>query len=399
MTKSVSKEDRGWNIYRRGDGQQVLQYRVAPGKWRETRIPREHHTERQAERWALAWLSEYRKTAGTRPVLPEPEGDNGPTIRSLCDKWLDLGEANPKLAPGTRQQHKTSMLAHVRPYPEVADAPIARLGPAVLRQWVRKVRDDGKMTTRWEKEEDGKRTRSVTRGGKLAPFTCRNVVNSLTAFFADAMAEEWIDVPANPMKHEAVRREIPNAVTVAGKHTIIHFTRPVAERLLASCGAPEWRRVRTILAVTSGMAEGELSGLRWDDLDLGEKTEVPIVRITKALAKRGDTRGGPRSGRRRRRTECACSRCIRSRRELCGPGTRPGGRSTWGTHPSPPVRSSRTRRGRRGARTWRRCFEPTFERRAYRTRTRVTRTPRTRRAGASPRGSTKRAWPKGRSSA
>jgi integrase len=44
--------------------------------------------------------------------------------------------------------------------------------------------------------------------------------------------------------------------------------------------------VRTLLALTSGMAEGELSGLRLDDLALG--AEVPTVKITKALAIEGD---------------------------------------------------------------------------------------------------------------
>jgi integrase len=285
---SNTKEDRGWNIYRRGDGQWVLQYRTAPGKWPEARVPREHHTERQAERWALAYLAEYRKkVVGARPEPLEPD-EQGPTIRGLLDKWLELVDKNPKVSPGTRKQHHTSMNAHVLPYPEVADEPIADLGPGVLRAWVRKVRDDGKVTPKWQTDEDGRKTRTTVRGGKLAPYTCRNVVNTLTAFFADTMAEEWAELPANPMKHEAVRREIPDGVTLAGKHRIIHMTRPVAEKLLTADGVPEWRRVRTLLALTSGASEGELSAIQWDDLDIGEQTKIPIVKITKALAKVGD---------------------------------------------------------------------------------------------------------------
>ncbi len=140
------------------------------------------------------------------------------------------------------------MRAHVLAHPEIADVPIASLGPAMLRAWVRKVRDDGKIRVTWKKDENGKRVRETTRGGPLAPFTCRNIINSLTAFFADAMAEEWIDVPANPMKHEAVRREIPAAVTLAGKHRIVHFTRPVAEakitKALALAGDKGWATLR-----------------------------------------------------------------------------------------------------------------------------------------------------------
>ncbi len=153
---NTKEEDRGWNIYRRGDGQWVLQYRTAPGKWPEARVPREHHTERQAERWALAYLAEYRKKVGARPEPPEPD-EQGPTIRGLLDKWLELVDKNPKVSPGTRKQHHTSMNVHVLPYPEVADEPIADLGPAVLRAWVRKVRDDGKS------RRSGRRTKMAGR--------------------------------------------------------------------------------------------------------------------------------------------------------------------------------------------------------------------------------------------
>jgi integrase len=278
------KDDRGWNLYQRGDGQWTLSFRTAPGKWRETRVPRQHHGERAAERYARAWLEEYRKRLGDRPVVPQREEDPRPTIRSLAEKWALLCQNNPKLSPATRCQYATSITAHVLPYAEIADTPIAELGPATLRAWLRKVRDEGKVSQKWE-TRDGRRVRSLVRGGKLAPFTCRNIVGSLTAFFADVMAEEWAPLLANPMKHEAVRREVPEGRTLAGKHTIVHFSRPVAERLLASGHTAEWRRVRTLLALTSGMAEGELSGLRWDDLELD--ASLPVARVTKALAVAG----------------------------------------------------------------------------------------------------------------
>jgi hypothetical protein len=105
------KNDRGWNLYERGDGQRVLQYRTAPGKWRETRVPREHRTERAAERYALTWIHEYRKNLGERPALPPEADEDRPTIRRLADRWLDLGDRNPKLSPATRKQHRTT-LAH-----------------------------------------------------------------------------------------------------------------------------------------------------------------------------------------------------------------------------------------------------------------------------------------------
>jgi integrase len=281
-------EDRGWNIYRLKSGpsagRRVLQYRVRPGEWKETRIPREYHTDRQAERWALAWLAEYRKTAGARPVLPDP-GEDAPTIRSLADTWLDLVDSNPKLSPGMRKQHAYVMSAHVLSYPDVADVPLAHLGPSVLRAWIRKVRDTGRLTAQWKTGEDGKRTRTITRGGKLAPFTVRNVVNSLTAFFADMLAEEKVNLPANPMKHEAVRREVPDGVTLAGRHLILHMGRETAAHLITCPVVPEWRHVRYLLAFTSGMGEGELSALTFDDAPLD--VDIPVAKVTKSLAQKG----------------------------------------------------------------------------------------------------------------
>ena len=89
-----------------------------------------------------------------------------------------------------------------------------------------------------------------SEAARSLPFTCRNVANTLTAFFADCLAEEWVDLPANPMKHEAVAAgDSTRAKTLAGKHTIIHLTRPGGRGVLACEAVPEWRRVlRTLLS-------------------------------------------------------------------------------------------------------------------------------------------------------
>ncbi len=241
------------------------------------------------------------------------------------------------------------MRVHVLAYREVAEVPIASLGHAALRAWVRKVRDDGKVKTEWRKGDDGKRTRTLVRGGPLAPYSTRNHVNSLTAFFADMLAEERIDLAANPMEHPAVRREVPEAVTLAGKHTIVHMCRETAEHLPTGSAVREGRRVRYLLAFTSGMAEGELSGLTFEDVILD--ADIPIAKVTKALA----------------RFRCTISRC-----EPYGRGRRQDGRNGWGTSLSPPTSSSRTRRATAGARTRQLCCGPTFAKRGCLTHTKAT---------------------------
>src|SRR5450432_974438 len=208
-----AKEERGWNLYQRGDGQWVLQWKRAPGDWPEHRVPREHTTERRAEKYALAYLDELRKQLAARPEPPAPRGKGPETIRSLASKWEKLCDKNPKLSPSTRAQHKGAIDVHVLPYP-IADVPIEEMGSRTLRERVRTIRDDGRVAVKWE-TVDGAAVRKLVRGGPLAPNTVGNLVNSLSAFFDDAMAEEWVDLPANPVKHVAVRREVPERVTRA----------------------------------------------------------------------------------------------------------------------------------------------------------------------------------------
>ena len=217
-----TKNERGWNLYPR-DGQWILSHKVsgdAKKKWREHRVPRDIRTRRDAERYAATWIDAYRSAD---PAAPAAAAEKPVTIRSLAEDWLSLCEKNPKLSPGTKCQYRTNLPIHVLAYPEIADAPIAEVGSGALRAWLRKVRDHGKVTIRWEKGENGRRVRKLLReGAALAPFTCRNVVNTLTAFYEDVIAEEWVSLPANPMRHPGVRKEVPAGESKAGRNVVLY---------------------------------------------------------------------------------------------------------------------------------------------------------------------------------
>lgn len=204
-----TKADRGWNLYRRrADGQWVLSFRTAPGMWKETRIPREHRTERTAERYAQAWLAEYRKNAGQRPTLAQPDED-APTIKSLSDRWLDLRENDDTLRPATRAQSQACMRLHILPDP-IASLPLATLGWQDLERW----------------------TARVSKG--KAPFTARNVCNTMSAFLQTVLVREWCPIRMNWMRHPEVRKKIPLAETLvekAGDDKVV-FTQGQVEALL-----------------------------------------------------------------------------------------------------------------------------------------------------------------------
>jgi integrase len=120
-------------------------------------------------------------------------------------------------------------------------------------------------------------------------MTVRNVVGTLTQFFDDAMAEQWTSIPANPMRHPGVRKEIPEGITRAEQRGMrrgekAHLTRDQAGQLLACKAVPEDRRALYVLTMTSGgFRPGEAYALTWGDMELD--APIPCVHITKAVGK------------------------------------------------------------------------------------------------------------------
>jgi integrase len=262
--------DREVYFYRRKDtGQLVFGYKVG-GAWKETRCPGHIRAQKEAEAYARAYLEEIERTGGKPQFMPPDPVQlaKWPTVAEIAERWLELRDANKDLAPATKGQDKSNVDMHIAPRvnnseapdPKLGDLRVEELGSAKLREWVR----------------DLKSTK--------ASSTVRNICNSLTTMLEDAMAEEWIDMPANPMKHPGVRKELP-AVKFRGGNDRVYLTRCQAEALLRCEKVPEHRRVRYAVALTSGMRDGELAGLNWADVDLDAKP--PRVEITKALALRG----------------------------------------------------------------------------------------------------------------
>lgn len=270
-----AKDDRGWNIYQRRDGQRVLQFRVAAGDWSEHRIPRELRTARAAERYALTWLDEYRKNLCERPALPvERPDDKGPTVKEIAPEWVKLLDArvrNKKLKPSTRRGHESNLDAHVLPM--LGGLRVADLDSLRLRKWVRdelpkrtcSVSGRKKNAKPSEKTSEAKADAAKPR--PLAVYTMRNVVFTMTALLDDAVAERW-GLAHNAMREKCVRDEVPSAETRAGDGVVIHISRDQASKLLACPGVPEFWRVIDLLAVTSGMREDEIGALTWAEVKL-----------------------------------------------------------------------------------------------------------------------------------
>ncbi len=247
-------------FYQRKDTLQwVFGYRAASGEWPEHRVPGDIRGRRDAERYAAAWLEEMRKRAGERPTEPvEAPPDKGPTLNELAPRWLVLRERNPELAASTVLADRSILSNHV--LPALGSVPIPELGSGALRRFIRGVRD------------------------RRANYTTRNVVVTLTQLFEDAIAEEWIVLPANPMRHPGVRKEIPPAQPRAGR-TVIFIPRADAERMLAHAAVPADRRARYLIGFLAGLRDGEIAALTWADVDLD--AAIPLVHVTKSVAIKG----------------------------------------------------------------------------------------------------------------
>ena len=257
-----------WSVYQRGDsGDWMLRFKdPETGKWRDKRIPRGEgvRTKRDAEAWSREWLSQQ----SARATQPQT------TLADYLDRWLERRKKNPKVRASTLANNKGHLEIHVKP--ALGASPLAELRPKQIRDFVIALR-----------------SKSVTPRGSsptarpLAAHTVRNIVATLRDALDDAVGEELIS--SNPARARLVSAEIPAAETRAGENVIVHLSIAEAERLMKHDKLPEERRVRYLLAFTSGMRDGELAGLTWADLD------DSTVRVAKQISTRALTPTRPKT--------------------------------------------------------------------------------------------------------
>ncbi len=258
MTDKPLPQARPSFVYQRKDSTGwIVRYKDDAGKWRDHRCPPEVRTKRQAEIYARAWIGEMDRL-GHRPEAPiEPPKDRGPTVDAVADKWLPLRDRDKELAPSTLEADKGNLKKHIRP--KLGKVHVRELSPRLIRAFIRELKE------------------------KKAASTVRNIAITLSVMLKDCEAEEWAGEDfRNPMKHEGVVRELPSKLPRPERvGVIVHLTPDQAERLIVCPKVPEVRRVRYLLAFTSGSRAGEMSALTWQDLVLDEGEET--ARITKSI--------------------------------------------------------------------------------------------------------------------
>jgi integrase len=222
------------------------------------RVPR-HLTQTSAvEQWAATYVRERQALAGTLARPPRIALPKGPTLRELNEAWLKLRDDDKGLSAATVKDNRSHMNKHI--VPRFGDVPVAALEKTDLRAWVRDLK------------------------ASVAPNTCRNIASTMRTFLDDAMAENWVMLPANPMADKFVVKELPRAGNRSRE--IISFPPERAQKLIADPRIEARRRVRYMVAFCTGLRDGEISGLTWNDIVT--TSEVPYIRVDKAIALYGE---------------------------------------------------------------------------------------------------------------
>ncbi len=99
----------------------------------------------------------------------------------------------------------------------------------------------------------------------------------------DIDAEGWFQFPRNPMRHKKVVELLPPPRTRAGKKIIVHIVREDVEKLLQSRRVQAEHKIRYVTALTTGLRDGELRGLRLNSVHLEGAAPVLKVRLAVAL--------------------------------------------------------------------------------------------------------------------
>jgi len=236
-------------FYRKSKKRWVLSYADPVRGQPQKVLPREIVRQRDAETWALEWL----RVQGIRPdAVLEQRRDEGLSLAACAEKWLELRSKDSRIAPATLNNNRQHLKNWILPI--LGTRPIASIEAPEVGAFLRDVRE------------------------KRSPSTVRNVYYTLCTLYSDAMAEGWVNALANVIAHPAVQRELPDLETKSAVRIPIEWARGLVHDARISI---EWQ-ARYALGFTSGARDGEIAGLRWNDIDA--ECNPPVFRIDRAVA-------------------------------------------------------------------------------------------------------------------
>ena len=206
----------------------------------------------------LGLAKDFRSEAAARREvrrlgLGRRSGDGPSTFKELVDHWLQK-ECSMETDPKSRRAFSTK--DNYRSY---------------LRRWI--VPRWGEVTLEEVKAiavEDWLSPLKKPNGKALAPGTKKKIRDLMHVLYAHAIRYEWIDHnPISAVRQGGQRLSTPSRLNVDQLSQLIFEVLKPRERIMV------------LLDFGTGLRRGELSGVKWEDIDFGERKLTPRRSIVK----------------------------------------------------------------------------------------------------------------------
>ncbi len=243
----------------------IAKFKKVDGSWGTKFLSKsfKRQDEIQAERELIGWLAGY-QAAGTAPKSSQ---SSDLTIRLLAQRWIDLRYADVNTARNTYKGLRDAMQNWILNNPKFPHHPIEHLEVtqeltvAQVKTWIDSVRG--------------------------MPATKIDKLNALKTFFNDCIGMEWLDPNmANPIDKPAIKKIIKGLQKNRLENQVIaHLNEQQVNVLLTQPHqwVTDYRRIRYLLTITSGLRDHEVQGLCWSDIDWKTGT----LSVSRQLAKIG----------------------------------------------------------------------------------------------------------------
>lgn len=235
------------------------------GKWTTKFLPKkfERRHEVEAEQWFIQWYAQFLGKATV--AVPH----SGKTIASLHQRWLKLRYED---STGTKMNTYRGL-------------------ESSMKNWILdndKFKHYSIQNVELEKDFTVNITRSWIQSLQGEHSTRLQHINTLRAFFRDCIGNEWLDGEmTSPLEKLPIKKLINEMAASKVRETeTAQFTLEQVQHLFGTSHrkVKDWRRVRYLIAVTTGMRDAEIQALVWKDIHLDD---VPYLSVERQLDKIG----------------------------------------------------------------------------------------------------------------
>jgi integrase len=262
MIMPGSKEKRGPNTYRLvvSAGRSPDGKRKKLTKTIKVEGRTEAEQEKKAEKELAKFIAEVEKDDYVEPSKL--------TLKAFSEKWLK-DYAEEQLAPKTTHEYKG--LLNKRILPAMGHLKISAIKTPHLLAFFSNLKEEGMR-------EDGKK-------GKLSKNTILHYYRLLSVMFNTAV--KWELIPSNPILKIDKPKLPDNERDFYDENEVAILIEKLMNENLK-------RQVAILLALTGGLRAGEVTGLKWENVDF-DNNQIAILETTQYIAKTGVFEKSPKN--------------------------------------------------------------------------------------------------------